>query len=131
MRSFLFFLLFGSLLFAACHKPPVARVTLSLLGKWQVVNLRDKAVSNNVISYDDIYIGVPDDYMEFRSDNTFMYFLNGRGVIVNYMFLPGDRVEIDGDIFEIRDLTANRVTLYNRVDHWTGNYHEMTYDLKR
>jgi hypothetical protein len=50
---------------------------------------------------------------------------------VNYTIKPGSKVEIDGDTFEIRNLTGSTVTLYNRED-FPGNYSiDVTINLKR
>jgi hypothetical protein len=40
-------------------------------------------------------------------------------------------VEFDGMVFEIRNLTANSVTLYAREDYGPGNYEEVAFTLAR
>lgn len=53
------------------------------------------------------------------------------GTTMPYTILPGSKVNIDGDIFEIRNLSSSRVTLFTRIDYVPGEYDELAINLKR
>jgi predicted glutamine amidotransferase len=59
--------------------------------------------------------------------------LSHNGVIESYTYTikPDSKVEIDGDISEIRNLTATSVTLFFRDDYLPGEYSEILLNLKR
>ena len=132
MKKIILSAVFGTLFLTACDKngpePPPAP---SLIGKWGVVNILEKEVDNGTVVYDDNYTGQASDYMEFKSDNTLSFNLDGFGLIINYKLLPGNKVEISGDTLTIQNLTANSATLYQKDDNGTNSFEETTYNLKR
>ena len=117
-------------LFTACKKdtqpaPP------SLKGKWTIENFVYKE-----------YVGgaLTDTYSEPGNGGTMDFQNNGNVVItipgdpVNsapYTIKPDSKVDIDGDIFEIRNLTTSNVTLFIREDYAPGEYDELYINLKR
>ena len=116
----------------ACHKDkPVQPPAPSLIGKWGVVNIHEKEIDNGAIVYDDIYTGQAADYMEFKSDNTLSFSIDGIGLILNYKLLAGNKVEISGDTLTIQNLTASSATLYQKYNNGSNSFDETTYNLKR
>jgi len=132
MKKIILSAVFGTLFLTACDKngpePPPAP---SLIGKWGVVNILDKEVDNGTIVYNDNYTGQTSDYMEFKSDNTLSFSIDGFNLIINYKLLPGNKVEISGDTLTIQSLTANSATLYQKDDYGSNSFDETTYNLKR
>jgi len=132
MKKIILSAVFGTLFLTACDKngpePPPAP---SLIGKWGVVNILDKEVDNGTIVYNDNYTGQTSDYMEFKSDNTLSFSIDGLNLIINYKLLPGNKVEISGDTLTIQSLTANSAILYQKDDNGSNSFDETTYSLKR
>jgi len=132
MKKIILASFFATLFLTACDKngpePPPAP---SLIGKWGVVNILDKEVDNGTIVYNDNYTGQTSDYMEFKTDNTLSFFIDGFGLIINYKLLPNNKVEISGDTLTIQSLTANGATLYQKDDTGSNSFEETTYNLKR
>ena len=48
-----------------------------------------------------------------------------------YNIQPGSKVEIEGDIYEIRNLTTSGVTLFLRDEYSPSEYVEFLQDLNR
>jgi len=132
MKKIILSAVFGTLFLTACDKngpePPPAP---SLIGKWRVVNILEKEVDNGAIVYNDNYTGQAADYMEFKSDNTLSFSIDGFDLIINYKLLPNNKVEISGDTLTIQSLTANGATLYQKDDNGANSFEETTYNLKR
>jgi hypothetical protein len=131
MKKIIFSAVIATLFFTACQKTDVPVPAPTLAGKWGVVNYQTKEWDNGVVVYDDTYIGKPADYMEFKSDNTVSFYLDGFGFIVPYQLQTDNKVVIDGDTYTIQSLTANSATLYLKYNYSTTNYDEETINLKR
>ena len=131
MKKIVLSAVFATLFVTACNKPPTPEPAPSLIGKWGVVNIREKAVDNGAVVYDDNYTGQASDYMEFKNDNTLSFFIDGFGLIINYKLLPDNKVEISGDTLTIQSLTANSAILYQKYDNGPNSFDESTYTLKR
>ena len=132
MKKIILSAVFGTLFLTACDKngpePPPAP---SLIGKWGVVNILEKEVDNGAVVYNDNYTGQASDYMEFKSDNTLSFSIDGFSLIINYKLLPNNKVEISGDTLTIQSLTANGAILYQKDDTGSNSFEETTYNLKR
>lgn len=115
----------------ACKKTEIPPPAPSLIGKWAVVNYQTKEWNNGTVVYDDNYVGTSADYMEFKSDNTISFFLDGFGATVNYQLQPDNKVVINGDTYTIQSLTANNATLYLKTTYTSTNYDEEIINLKR
>src|SRR6188474_1187083 len=132
MKQIIISAVFATLFVTACDKSgPEPLPAPSLIGKWGVVTVHEKEIDNGAIVYDDIYTGQAADYMEFKSDNTLSFSIDGIGLILNYKLLPGNKVEISGDTLTIQSLTANGATLYEKYDNGPNSFDEITYTLKR
>ena len=132
MKKIILASVFATLFVTACDKSrPAPPPAPSLIGKWGVVNILEKEVDNGTVVYDDNYTGQASDYMEFKSDNTLSFSIDGFNLIINYKLLPGNKVEISGDTLTIQNLTANSATLYQKDDNGANSFEETTYNLKR
>jgi hypothetical protein len=132
MKKIILSAVFGTLFLTACDKDkPEQPPAPSLIGKWGVVNILEKEVDNGSVVYNDNYTGQASDYMEFKSDNTLSFFIDGFGLIINYKLLPNNKVEISGDTLTIQNLTASSATLYQKYNNGSNSFDETTYNLKR
>ena len=132
MKKIILSAVFGTLFLTACDKDkPVQPPAPSLIGKWGVVSVHEKEIYNGAVIYDDNYTGQASDYMEFKSDNTLSFSIDGFNLIINYKLLPNNKVEISGDTLTIQSLTANSATLYQKDDYGPNSFDETTYSLKR
>ena len=115
-------------LFTACKKDPA--VEPSLTGKWNVETIVTKEFQNSAIVNTNTEQGNGFKY-DFQTNGSLLIssFLNGS--THPYLILPNSKVEIDGDIFEIRGLTASQVTLFFRQDYVAGEYDDLFINLKR
>jgi len=130
MKTLLTASLLTLVLFTACKKDPQPAAP-SLKGKWTIENFVYKE-----------YVGgaLTDTYTEPGAGGTIDFQNNGNVVstipgnpvaTTPYTIKPDSRVEIDGDIYEIRNLTATNVTLFIREDYAPGEYDESFINLKR
>jgi len=130
MKTLLTASLLTLVLFTACKKDPQPAAP-SLKGKWTIENFVYKE-----------YVGgaLTDTYTEPGAGGTIDFQNNGNVVstipgnpvaTTPYTIKPDSRVEIDGDIYEIRNLTATNVTLFIREDYAPGEYDESYINLKR
>jgi hypothetical protein len=116
--------------FTACNKEK-DDVPLSLKGIWTVENSTIKEYINNTLDNTHIEPG-NGATMDFQNNGHVVITYPGNSVeSLNYEIKPDSKVEIDGDIFEIRNLTASNVTLFFREDYAPGEYDEVYINLKR
>jgi hypothetical protein len=122
--------LFAVFFLIACEKDK-DNDEISLKGKWNVENTIYNEYINGVLDYSETEPG----------GGTTIDFQNNGNVVINnpiwgvetytYILRPDSKVEFDGDVYEIRNLTANSVTLYLREDYGNNNYDETSFNLKR
>ena len=117
--------------FVACRKDKEENVAPTLMGKWTVENSVMKEYMNGSLA---------STYTEHGNGATMDFQNNGHVVITYpgnsveslvYIIKPDSKVEIDGDIFEIRGLSAASVILYLREDYSPGEHDEVFINLKR
>ena len=129
MKKNVIFCLVVLLLFPACKKDKEEN-TVSLVGKWTVDNTTIKEHINGTVNTD----------IEPCNGATIDFQDNGHVVLTYpglpieslvYVIKPDSKVEIDGDTFEIRNLSNATVTLYLREDYSPGEYDEVFINLKR
>ncbi len=108
MKKLLAISLMGMVLFTACKKDPA--VEPSLTGKWNVETVVTKGYENSALISTDTEPGNGFKY-DFQTNGNLLIssFLNATTFPYSIM---ANKVQIDGDIFEIRDLTASQVTLF-------------------
>ena len=131
MKKNLIFLLLVTLSLASCKKDKKEEDnTVSLMGKWTIENTLIKEYVNGGVNTD----------TEPGNGTTMDFQDNGHVVItyadnsiesLSYSIKPDAKVEVDGDLFEIRNLTGVSVTLFLRLDYSPGEYDEVFINLKR
>ena len=117
------------ILLSACKKKN-EDVVISLKGKWTAENMTYKYYDNNVLisTYSDPATGTTLDFQ----DNGILVITDPSGIeSFPYSIKPGSKVEFDGGIYEIRNLTGTTVTLFVREDIPPGLYLELYINLKR
>ena len=117
--------------FVACKKDKDENIAPTLMGKWSVENSITKEYMNGSL------VGT---YTEPGNGSTMDFQDNGHVIItypgspiesLTYSIKPDSKVEIDGDIFEVKNLSKSSVTLYLRQDYSPGEYDEVYINLKR
>ncbi len=118
------------LLLAGCKQDKVDS-EVSLKGKWTIQNTIINEYVNGRLE---------DRYSEPGDGTTLDFRENGKVVIaapglavesLPYIIRPNSKVEIDGDVYEIRDLARATVKLFIRQDYAAGEYDEVLLNLKR
>lgn len=118
------------ILLAACKKDKEKEETVSLVKKWNLENTIEKEYENGVLT---------DTYTIPGNGATIDFQDNGNVVYKNpdnttdsapYSLLPDSKVNIDGDIFEIKNLTLSTATLFIKEELAPWKY-ETTINLKR
>ena len=115
---------------AACKKDKVKDVTeISLKGKWTVQSTLIKHFDNNVL-VDSYTIPGNGAIFDFQTNGSVV--MTHDGVVESHPYnIQGSKVDIDGDINEIRNLTASSVTLFLRDEYSPSEYVEFLQDLNR
>ncbi len=129
MKSKLLLSLVLILLLSGCKKKN-EEVVISLKGKWTAENTIGKWYVNNVLAntYNDPVIGTT---VDFQSNGTVVITEPSGSESFPYTIKSDSKVEFNGDVYEIRSLTANSVTLYIRIDYGPGDYAEFFQNMKR
>jgi len=129
MKKLLAISLMGMFVFTACHKKdPVAEP--SLTGKWNVGTVVTKEYQNSVLMNTSTEQGNGYKY-DFQTSGSLVISNVITATTLPYSIMPNSKVQIDGEIFEIRNLTASQVTLYFRQDYAPGEYDDLFINLNR
>ncbi len=129
MKKTLLLSLIAMIILASCKKDK-EEPSISLKGKWTVETTIVKDYENGVLV----------DTNTEPGDGTTLDFQNNGNVVISgpagvesypYTIKPDSKVEIDGDISEVRNLTRSSVTLFYRDDYLPGEYSEIFLYLKR
>jgi len=130
MKKLLTASLLTLVLFTACKKDPQPAAP-SLKGKWTIENMLYKEYLGG--SLDNTYTEPgAGGTIDFQNNGNVVSTIPGNAVQTSpYTIKPDSKVEIDGDIYEIRNLTATSVTLFIREDYAPGEYDEAYINLKR
>jgi hypothetical protein len=114
------------ILAVACKKN---KGEITLKGKWNVENVVTKEYQSGVLMNTNTEPGDGYKY-DFQNDGTLLITGFLAGTTAPYTIMSDSKVEIDGDIFEIRNLTTSNVTLFIRED-FANEYQEIFINLKR
>lgn len=120
-KLLLFAMLLSTVVMTSCSKDS-AKPTL--VGKWKIVSLVYKTAI-----YNDSYIGLANDYFDFKSNGNLETSLNGATGTQSYT-INGSNVTIDGQTFSISTLTTSATTLYSTQGIGIAKI-EVTYNLKK
>lgn len=115
---------------AACKKDKVKEVTeISLKGKWTVQSTLIKHIDNNVL-VDNITVPGNAATIDFQTNGSAV--MTHDGVVESHPYnIQGSKVDIEGDTYEIRNLTASSVSLFLRDEYSPTEYVEFLQDLSR
>ena len=130
MKKKLLFSLIVTILFAACKKDPV-EPPISLMGKWTIENITSKEYDNGVLIATQTEPG-DGTTVDFQSNGNVI--VTSPGPIIEtypYTMPTESKVTFDGDTYDIKDLTASKVTLFIKEDVGAGDYYEVSINLKR
>ncbi len=130
MKQTLLLSLLAISLFAGCKKDK-DETALSLKGKWNVENTVIKEYDNGILIGTDTEPG-SGSTIDFQNNGTAVIVYPGIGSEnLSYIIKPDSKVEIDGDVFEIRGLTNSNVTLFLKENYAPGEYGEVYINLNR
>ena len=127
MKKLLAISLIGMFVFTACKKP---REDVSLTGKWNVETVVTKEYENSALINTNTEPGDGYKY-DFQTNGNLLITGFLVGTTAPYTIMGNSTVVIDGDSFEIRNLTSSQVTLFIRQDYAPGEYDELFINLKR
>lgn len=113
-------------LLSACKKDKDA----SLQNKWTMENVVIKEYINSTLTNTTTIPG-GGATLDFQSNGNVVVTQPGSTETYPYTLQPGSKVEFDGDIYEIRNLTHSGVTLFTREDYSPGEYDEVFINLKK
>lgn len=128
MKKLLLLSLISVFVFIACKKDKDEE--LSLKGLWTIDNLSYKEYTNGVLTDSDTESGMGAT-LDFQSNGTLVTKQGGSTESVPYVIKSATFVEIDGELYEILNLTANSVTLYLKERYGGNSYDEYFFNLKR
>jgi hypothetical protein len=115
------------LLATACKKDK----DISLLGKWTMENSVMKEYQGGILVDTDTEPG-NGTTVDFQSNGQVVIMAPGEPVVsMSYSLRPVSEIEIDGEIYQIKDLTASSVTLFMQDDMGSGDYYQFFVNLKR
>lgn len=99
-------------------------------GKWTIENIIIKDYYNGVLINTDTEPG-DGSTVDFQNNGSLVVTHPSGTETLTYTFKPDFKVEIDGDIYEIRNLTSSNVTLFSMEVLAPNEYEEVFLNLKR
>ena len=133
-HTFLLLVLISAILLVvvSCKKKNDTETTAQKIqAKWQIINIISNDHSNGT---DDIitYTGAPGDYFDIRSDGHIYSLSQGSLDTSSYTLLGDSKLIIDiTDTANIKMLTNNALTLYEKSIIDPSEYTEVTINLKK
>ncbi len=127
MKKITILSLIAMILFISCKKE---KEEISLKGKWNVESVVTKEYRNGTLMNTNTEPGNGYKY-DFQDNGNLVITGFLAGSTVAYTILPNSKVEIDGDVFEIRNLAGSSATLFIRQDYTPSEYDELFINLKR
>jgi hypothetical protein len=128
MKNILTISLLAVLVLTACKKDKAPAP--SLKGIWTIENFVTKEYMSGALN-DTFTSPGNGGTIDFQSNGNVVITIPGSAVeTYAYTIKPDSKVDIDGDIYEIRNLTASNATLFIRQDYGVGDYDEVSVNLK-
>ena len=118
------------ILLISCKKDPPPPEEVSIKGKWTVENVIIKGYANGVLQNTDTEPG-DGTILDFQDNGNLVSTSGGTITSVVYTLKPNSRIEIDNEMYEIKNLTASNVTLFIREDFAPNEWEEIFINLKR
>ncbi len=132
MKPITILALAATIIFTSCKKDPATEEAAapSLKGKWNLESTIVKDYENSVLVNTTTLPGNGATFDFQTSGNVVM---SHDGVIESHQYTisPDSKVDIEGYIYEIRNLTAHSVTLFLRDEYSPGDYAEIEQTFKR
>jgi hypothetical protein len=131
MKPITMLFLTALIILSSCKKdPPKEEPAPSLKGKWNLESTIIKSYENNALV---TTINEPGNGATFDFQTTGNVVMSHDGVIEShqYTITSDSKVDIEGYIYEIRNLMAHSVTLFLRDEYSPGNYAEIEQTFKR
>ncbi len=128
MKKLLLFSFISLFVFIACKKDKDEE--LSLKGLWTLDNVSYKEYTNGVLTDSDTESGMGTT-LDFQNNGTLVTKQGVNTESVPYIIKSTTFVEIDGELYEIRNHTFNGVTLYLKESYGGNSYDEYFFNLKR
>ena len=125
--------LLAIIILTSCKKDPAEPINEpapSLKGKWNLVSTDYKEFESDTLVNDFSLPGNGATF-DFQPDGNVVMKHDGVTETHPYSIQSDSKVDIDGYINEIRNLTSSSVTLYQRLEDSPGNYDEIQVNLKR
>lgn len=110
----LFCLLLLAATVVSCKKDKDKDPTLE--GKWNVTSITFTEYTNGSATSSGSYPG-DGRTIDFQPNGSVVTHYNGNTETFTYTMMPGNKVAFDGDVYDIRELQENSVTLFLR-DNW-------------
>lgn len=121
---------------AACNDDKVDPITplttvQKIQNKWNFISSNDNYVSaTGTIDSTDFYLGEAGDYMDFRSDNTLIFYDKGDYDTVMYKIIGDTKLTLDSDTFTINTLTEKDF-IFTYSDRSSTPFYDNVVTLKR
>jgi hypothetical protein len=131
MKPITMLFLTALIILSSCKKdPPKEEPAPSLKGKWNLESTIIKSYENNALV---TTINEPGNGATFDFQTTGNVVMSHDGVIEShqYTITSDSKVDIEGYVYEIRNLMAHSVTLFLRDEYSPGNYAEIEQTFKR
>lgn len=114
----------------ACNKKDTPQTTQQkILGKWILVT---DVYNDHYLGADHIstQTGTANDYAEFKSDGNVYSSVSGFTNTTTYSIVSDTKINIDGDVYDIKTLTTNALILYIK-NVYGADYDEETITFKK
>jgi hypothetical protein len=131
MKPIAILILAATIILTSCKKDPVKEEpALSLQGKWSLESTIIKSYENNALV---TTVNEPGNGATFDFQTSGDVVMSHDGVIEShkYTIAPDSKVDIEGYVYEIRNLAAHSVTLFLKDEYSPGNYAELEQAFKR
>ena len=115
---------------AACKKDEEEEAP-AIQGRWSIENYIEREFDNGQWVTDDTIPGFTTDFVEFQSNGKVIASVFGMRDTSDYRVIPGNKLIMDGDTVEMRNLSSAKVTLYSKEVFSATNYSEVFINLKK
>ncbi len=133
-KTFLFIAIaaFTAILFSACKKDDAPATTAQKLQqKWIFEKTYSHGVEAGFPEYRDTLIGVAGEYVDFRTNNLVISYVDGVYDTLTYSIISDSKLILDGDTTDIQVLDDTQCRLYSKSVYSATNYDEFTVFLKK
>ncbi|MES2430391.1 MAG: lipocalin family protein [Bacteroidota bacterium] len=122
------------LILNACKKEEVTTQE-KITARWKIQNIEGASVSGSTTTSSN-YVGLPSDYIDFRTDNKIYSSVNGTVDTASYA-VSGNTITVTPDpgdaplVYEVKSVSNTDLQLYNRNTISATAYTAITVNLKK